>query len=47
MEDPPLTQALYRAVEVGDVVPEELYQAVAQVLAYVYRVSGKVAVEGT
>ncbi len=47
MEDPPLAQALYRAVEVGELIPEELYQAVAQVLAYVYKVSGRAPVEGT
>lgn len=37
VEDPPLAQALYRACEVGDYIPADLYQAVAQVLAYVYR----------
>jgi flagellar biosynthetic protein FlhB len=27
---------LYKAVQVGDEIPVELYQAVAEVLAYVY-----------
>lgn len=35
--NPPLARALYRQCEVGDFVPRELYQAVAEVLAYVYR----------
>jgi flagellar biosynthetic protein FlhB len=41
--DPPLARSLHAAVEVGHVIPEELYQAVAHVLAYVYRMAGKVA----
>jgi flagellar biosynthetic protein FlhB len=39
--DPPLARALYSSVEVGRMIPEELYQAVAQVLAYVYKVAGQ------
>lgn len=34
-----LAQALYRVVEVGDEIPSDLYKAVAEVLAYVYRIS--------
>ncbi len=37
VEDKPLAQALYKTVEVGDVIPEEWYKAVAEILAYVYR----------
>lgn len=37
VENKPLARALYASTEVGDVVPGELYQAVAEVLAYVYR----------
>ena len=37
VENKPLARALYAAAEVGDIVPPELYQAVAEVLAYVYR----------
>ena len=41
VEDPPLAQALYRAADVGEEVPPELYQAVAEILAYVYRKRGR------
>ncbi len=41
VENPPLAQALYQDVEVGAYIPAELYQAVAEVLAYVYRLKGK------
>jgi len=37
VENPPLAQSLYKAVEVGDQVPPALYRAVAQVLANLYR----------
>lgn len=43
MEDPPLTRALYRAVKVGQSVPEKFYQAVATVLSHVYRLKGRSA----
>ncbi|CCO24954.1 flagellar type III secretion system protein FlhB [Maridesulfovibrio hydrothermalis] len=32
-ENKPLAQALYKQVEIGDIIPEELYQAVAAILA--------------
>jgi flagellar biosynthesis protein FlhB len=38
--DPPLARALYASVEVGRMIPEEMFQAVAQLLAYVYKVAG-------
>jgi flagellar biosynthesis protein FlhB len=37
IENPPLAQSLYRSVEVGQAIPEKLYAAVAEVLAYVFR----------
>ena len=37
IENKPLARTLFAAVQVGDSVPHELYQAVAEVLAYVYR----------
>ena len=37
VENKPLARALYASTQVGDMVPAELYQAVAEVLAYVYR----------
>jgi flagellar biosynthesis protein FlhB len=39
--DPPLARSLHATVEVGQQIPEELFQAVAQILAYVYRVAGR------
>ncbi len=36
VENKPLAQTLYKTVEIGQIIPEELYQAVAEVLAYVY-----------
>lgn len=41
VENKPLARALYQSVEVGEEVPEELYQAVAEVLAYVYNLKNK------
>jgi flagellar biosynthetic protein FlhB len=38
VENKPLAQLLYRIVEVGQEIPEKLYRAVAEVLAYVYRI---------
>jgi len=37
MENPPLARALFEKVEIGQMIPPELFQAVAEVLAYVYR----------
>ncbi|MBU4524216.1 MAG: flagellar biosynthesis protein FlhB [Desulfomicrobium sp.] len=36
-ENKPLARALYKVVEVGDTIPEEFYQAVAAILAQVYK----------
>lgn len=36
IENKPLAQALYKSVEIGDVIPEDLYKAVAEILAYIY-----------
>lgn len=41
VERKPLAQVLYKTVEVGDIVPTEQYQAVAEVLRYVYQLQGK------
>ena len=38
VENKPVARALYEAVDVGGMVPAELYQAVAEILAYVYRI---------
>lgn len=37
LEAPPLARALYKHTELGDAIPEALYTAVAEVLAYVYQ----------
>ena len=37
VENPPLARALYRTVDIDKPIPSDLYQAVAQVLAFVYR----------
>jgi flagellar biosynthesis protein FlhB len=37
VSDPPLARSLHKSVEVGQQIPESLFQAVAQVLAFVYR----------
>ena len=44
VEDPPLARSLYAEVEPGAQIPESLYQAVAHVLAFVYRQAGRRAV---
>jgi flagellar biosynthetic protein FlhB len=41
IERPPLARALFEAVEVGEYVPERLYKAIAEVLAYVYELTGR------
>ncbi len=40
VENKPLARMLYANVEVGEMVPPELYKAVAEVLAYVYHLKG-------
>jgi flagellar biosynthetic protein FlhB len=37
IENPPLAQGLYKSVEVGQEIPAEFYRAVAEILAYIYR----------
>lgn len=40
VENAPLAQALYKSVEVGQEIPANLYRAVAEILAYIYRLMG-------
>lgn len=42
VENRPLARAMYEQVEIGESVPEEFFKAVAEVLAYVYRIKRKV-----
>lgn len=37
VENKPLAQSLYKAVEVGQDIPAHMYRAVAEILAYIYR----------
>ena len=37
IENPPLAQALYGSVEVGQEIPPHLYRAVAEILAYIFK----------
>lgn len=37
IENKPLAQALYKTVEIGAEIPEQFYKAVAEVLAYIYK----------
>jgi flagellar biosynthetic protein FlhB len=41
MENKPLARSLYAQVEIGQSIPADLFQAVAEVLAYVYKMKGK------
>ncbi len=42
LERKPLARALYKMCDVGDEIPEEFYSAVAEILAYVYELTGKI-----
>jgi flagellar biosynthetic protein FlhB len=37
VENPPLAQALYKSVEIGQEIPPHLYRAVAEILAYIFK----------
>ena len=41
VEDPPLARALYKGVSIGQQIPIHLYKVVAEILSYVYQMSGK------
>ncbi len=43
VENRPLARMLYKMVEVGEEIPEALYRAVAEVLAFVYKMRGRTA----
>ena len=42
VEDKPLARALYKTVEIGDIIPDKWYKAVAEILAYVYKLKAGV-----
>jgi flagellar biosynthesis protein FlhB len=41
VENPPLAQALYKSVDVGQQIPANFYRAIAEILAYIYKLRGK------
>jgi len=41
IENPPLAQALYKSVDVGQEIPPHLYRVVAEILAYIFRLTNK------
>jgi flagellar biosynthesis protein FlhB len=41
IENPPLAQALYKTVDVGQEIPPQLYRAVAEILAYIFKLMHK------
>ncbi len=47
MENKPLAQALYKSVEVGDAIPADLYQAVAEILVVLFRAQAEVRAQDT
>jgi flagellar biosynthetic protein FlhB len=42
MENPPLARTLYERVDIGQPIPPNLYAAVAQVIAFVYKLKRKI-----
>lgn len=42
VENPPLARALYQSASIGQEIPAELFRAVAEVLAYIYRIMNQV-----
>lgn len=39
IENPPLAQALYKSVDVGQEIPPHLYRAIAEILAYIFKLT--------
>ena len=46
VENVTLARAIHKSVKIGQVIPHNLYQAVAEVLAYVYRLRGGLTGDG-
>ena len=44
IENKPLARELYKRVDIGDEVPEDLFTAVAEIIAFVYKLKRKEAV---
>ena len=43
VENPPLARAIYASVEIDQEIPQKYYQAVAEVISYVFRLTGRLA----
>ena len=41
LERPPLARTLYQSVKVGRTIPVEMYEVFVEIMAYVYRISGR------
>jgi len=41
IEDKPLAQLIYKSVDIDEKIPQDMYQAVAQILAYIYKIKNK------
>lgn len=41
VEDKPLARLLFKSMDIGKAIPEELYRTIAEILAYVYKLKGK------
>jgi flagellar biosynthesis protein FlhB len=41
VENKPLARLIFKIVDIGEAIPEKLYRAVAEILAYVYKLSGQ------
>ena len=41
IENKPLARAIYESMEIGEEIPEHLYKAMAEVLAFIYKLKGK------
>jgi len=44
VENKPLAQSLYKSVEIGQMIPPQFFAAVAEILAFVYKLKGKTSI---
>lgn len=42
IENPPLARALYKSCEIGEEIPGQFYQDVAEIISYIYQLRGEV-----
>lgn len=43
VENKPLAQTLFKTTDIGDIIPQDMYQAVAEILAHVYRLKKRLS----